>query len=216
MELATGLALAALLAVAAVGAVIALPGDDRAVRAAVAPTAAEPREADGGLPALAATEVRALAPKPIRLEESVEAVSDGASSVWRTPAGDGGVCLSRVGADGATVSCVPEEAIESNSAPPSSATLGCRAERRPSPGGEGEAFDVDLDCGDGEAIIYGVVSVAVDRVAVVLADGSAQPARLADGVYLATVPIESEPVAVRITGERIDERTPVRLPGRGG
>lgn len=165
------------------------------------------RTGDDALPALAASELRAVGPVGTRIDESVRAVADGDAAVYLTPA-PGGACLSLVEPAGATVSCVPEAAFRGGAARPGSMITACKSAppRQREPGTVGDAWP---RC-TGDLVLYGVASDDTAAVTVEFADGSTAPATLARNAYLVRVPLERRPVALHAAGDGIEAVQPLR------
>ncbi|HEX2070436.1 MAG TPA: hypothetical protein VHF90_02170 [Thermoleophilaceae bacterium] len=145
----------------------------------------QPRDAAADrLPAIAASEVDAIAPDGTLPEASVKAQGNPAAELYLTPA-PGGVCLSLVGAAGATVNCVPREGIEQGSGDPSPSMLmtGCTL-----PQG-----DASTPICEG-ATLYGVVPDGVTQVSLDVPGGPA--AKVVDNSYLLDVPADLASAAV--------------------
>lgn len=203
--LASAVAIASLVAVAQGGLPPLSQGDDTTLGAFE-----RERTSDDALPALAATELAAIGPAGTSATESVKAVTEGDATVFLTPA-PGGACLSLLEPGGATVNCVPEDAFREGAAPPSWMLTGCRSDppklREPNTVGRGWP-----KC-TGDLVLYGVASDGTTAVTVEVEHGPAAEATLANNVYLARVPLERGPTAVRATGDGVDTVHVVRHGG---
>ena len=168
------------------------------------------RTSADALPALAATELEAIAPAGTRASESVKAVTEGDAAVFLTPA-PGGVCLSLLEPGGATVNCVPDDAVRTGAARPSWMLTECKS--APPRLREPNTVSPDWPKCTGDIVLYGVVSDRTTAVTVEVEHGREAPATLANNAYLVRVPLEQGPTAVRAAGDGIDV---VQLVRHGG
>jgi hypothetical protein len=148
---------------------------------------ASPTDETDVLPELAQSELRAIGPEGVRIEDTVLATADGARRLYLTPA-PGWVCLSLVEAGGATVNCVPEFAIESGEGTPTAIRTGCTqtsAEAAPECTGE---------------ILYGVVRDEVHRATVTVEHGIAPTTGIVNNAYIVDVSMSQRPSTIQFSG----------------